>query len=144
VEARFRWNPGGPATDYDRACDIDDYAGLVPVGSGVGIVLGQDNIPATWQPLPNGGGILARLYTSETGEYPHALPPLPPDLTWESVGEFPTDGSPLVLFDSTEAGDEPPIFPSLPVDLAAGRYAVESSIFKHPQMELWLVRLRPT
>lgn len=144
IEAHFRWNPDGTATDYDRACDIDDYAGLVSVGPGAGIVLGQDNLPATWQAFPDGGGVLARLYTSESGDYPDRLPKLPPNLAWSAVGEFTTDGSPLVLFDSTESGDEAPIFPSVPIHLAAGRYAVEHAIFKHPQMELWLVRLRPT
>lgn len=143
IQATFRWNPDAPASDYDRACDVSGYAGLIPVGSGVGLVLGEDPLPTTWHPLPEGGILLVRLYTSETGNYPDTIPPLPTDLTWETVGDFSTDGSPLVLFDSTEPGDEPPNFPSVPVELAEGRYAVDSTTWKHPLMELRLVRLRP-
>ena len=143
IDARFRWNPDGPATDYDRACDVDGYAGLISVGAGVAIVLGEEPLPTTWQPLSDGGGLLVRLHTSETGDYPDTLPVPPPDLEWEAVGEFTTDGSPLVLFDSTESGAQPPIFPSLPIELAAGRYAVENAEWKHSLMELRLVRLRP-
>ena len=58
---------GRPASDYDRACDVDDYVGILQVGSGKGIVLGQDPLPATCQALPNGGLLIARLYTSEIG-----------------------------------------------------------------------------
>ena len=37
VEARFRWHdPNDPATDYDRACDVEDYLGLIEIGTGNG------------------------------------------------------------------------------------------------------------
>ena len=33
VEASFRWeNASAPATDYDRACDVEGYAGVIQVG----------------------------------------------------------------------------------------------------------------
>jgi hypothetical protein len=59
VEARSHWNPGGPATDYDRACDVPDLAGTVPVGAGEGLVLGDEPLATTWWLAPEiGGGIL--------------------------------------------------------------------------------------
>ena len=142
IEATFRWQPGQPATDYDRACDVNGSAGLLIVGDGLAIVLGNEG-PGTWQPLETGGLLLAQLYTTETGDLPEELPKLPDDLSWGLVGVFATDGSPLRVFDSTEAGDQDPVFPSIPVQLAAGNYAVESTRLDDPQMEVWLVRLRP-
>ena len=34
VEATFRCDPGGPATDYDRACSVAGWIGAIPVGRG--------------------------------------------------------------------------------------------------------------
>lgn len=36
------------ATDYDMACDIDDYIGLISVGDGNGIVIADDVPRSTW------------------------------------------------------------------------------------------------
>jgi hypothetical protein len=142
VEALFRWNqPTDAACDYDRACDVQDYVGILDVDSGSAIVLGQDPLPATWQALPGGGVVIARLYTSEVGT-PSSLPPLSP-LAWHEVGLIECDDSPLVLFDSTEVGWEEPVFPSLELKIAAGRYGVAHAKLATDKMELWLVRLHP-
>jgi hypothetical protein len=55
IEATFRWNPGGVATDYDRACDVRDYAGVIAVGSGEALVLADEPLPTTWLPGHRGG-----------------------------------------------------------------------------------------
>jgi hypothetical protein len=39
VEAAFRANPEGPATDYDRACDVSGWLGVIPVGRAQALVL---------------------------------------------------------------------------------------------------------
>jgi hypothetical protein len=144
IHAKFRWNhPDDPASDYDRACDVDDYVGILDVGSGQGVVLGQDPLPATCQALPNGGLLIARLYTSEIGT-PSKLPLPLPDLDWTRVGTVQYDGSPLVLFDTTDGGDEEPVFPSMSITLTAGQYMVEHAQFKNSELNLWLVRLART
>lgn len=141
IAARFRWNASdAPATDYDRACDIDDYVAILDVASSWGIVLGQEPLPATWQSMRDGSVLIARLYTSEIGT-PSELPDTG-NLEWTTVGFIDSDGSPAVLFDSTEVGWEEPVLPSLDVGLPAGRYAVEHATFAINAMELWLVRLR--
>lgn len=140
VQARFRWNdPADAASDYDRACDLDDYVGILDVGPASAIDLGQDPLPATVQPTEE-GLLIARLYTSEVGT-PGQLPQID-QLAWTEVGRVEHDGSPLVLFDSTEVGWHEPVFPSLDVGLEAGRYAVEHAAFANDEMELWVVRLR--
>jgi hypothetical protein len=39
VQAKFRYDPTEPATDYDRACDVEGYLGVVRIGRGRGLVL---------------------------------------------------------------------------------------------------------
>src|SRR5438270_663817 len=51
VEAKFRsHDPNDPATDYDRACDIKDYLGLIEIGAGKGLVLGGEPLSTAWWP----------------------------------------------------------------------------------------------
>lgn len=59
VEAQFRYDPTIPATDYDRACDIEAYLGLLEVGRGTTLVLGDEPLMTAWYPKSN-GGILIR------------------------------------------------------------------------------------
>src|SRR5690348_5768536 len=78
VEAQFRWNPNGPATDFDRACDVDDYVGLIDVGVGKGLVLGDETFMTTWLPLKD-GGILVRWVFGKNEESVLAAAKLVPD-----------------------------------------------------------------
>jgi hypothetical protein len=48
VQAAFRCNPQGPATDYDRACDCHGWLGVIPVGKGQALVLGGDDTMAAY------------------------------------------------------------------------------------------------
>ena len=140
--AQFRWNqPDDPPSDYDRACDVNDYVGILNVGAHQAIVLGQDPLPTAGQPLATGGLLIARLYTTEIG-LPATLPSIA-DLEWQPVGHVILDGSRVVLFDSTEPGWEDPVFPSVEFGLAAGRYNVEHTRYRDADVELWLVRLNP-
>lgn len=140
--ARFRWSePSDPPSDYDRACDVDDYVGIVDIGSQQAVVLGQEPLPATIVTRADGSLLIARLYTSETG-LPSRLPVVE-DVTWESVGSVTFSDSALVLFDSTDVGWEEPAFPSVAIELMPGLYAVEHARFGNHEMELWLVRLSP-
>ena len=142
VQATFRWDqPSDPPTDYDRACDVNDYVGILEIASFPAIVLNVEPLPTTWIPLPEGGILIMRLYTSEVG-FPSRLPNIE-SVEWTASGSIDSDGSPFVLFDSTETGWEEPAFPSLDVALSAGRYEVEHGRLVNPDMELWLVRLRP-
>jgi hypothetical protein len=50
VRARHRWDPSGPATDYDRACDVPGLLGVVRVGRGRGVVLADHPGAAAYYP----------------------------------------------------------------------------------------------
>jgi hypothetical protein len=62
VEATFRWaEPDAPATDYDRACDVPGHTGLIRVGDGEAIVLGDEAMATTcWDGRGAGPPMLAR------------------------------------------------------------------------------------
>ena len=59
VHARFRYggDPAAPGTDYDLACDVEGALGVIPVGAGFGLVLGDEVPMSTWLPLPDGTGV---------------------------------------------------------------------------------------
>lgn len=52
VNARFRWStePGAVATDYDAACDINELVGVISVGAGAALILGDEVPMSTWVP----------------------------------------------------------------------------------------------
>jgi hypothetical protein len=124
ISALFRWNAKEPrASDYDRACDVDDYVGVIAVGYGFGLVLGDVPASTRWMPEP-AGGILARWeYAESEAEMNAALAAVPERLPWEDKGTFTVVSSPLQLFNSAEPGDEV-ILPRLPIELAAASYDV--------------------
>src|SRR5262245_25391113 len=68
VEATFRCNPEGPATDYDRACSVAGWLGVIPVGAGQALVLSGDDTQAAYYRTADGQHYLLRwLYApSET------------------------------------------------------------------------------
>ena len=127
VEARSRWNPGGPATDYDRACDVTELVGTIQVGVGEGLGLADEPLATTWWPAPEiGGGILVRWeYADSDGAAGRWVTAIPGSLPWEPSVRFSFDKGPLVLFDSAEAGPDP-WGPRLEIGLLGGVYDVHT------------------
>ncbi|MET7287280.1 immunity 21 family protein [Streptomyces sp. NPDC005573] len=130
----------GPATDYDRACDIDGDAALLPVGDGTALVLGGE--PAATSYLPDHGvlvrwsaanseeellaGARAGLESAEWGS----------ELRWRIPG-------PVVLFDSAWPGEGLAGAEHLRVPLEAGTYAVRAA-YVQPEPETWIGLVRLT
>lgn len=56
ITATFRWgSPDDPASDYDRACDVDGYLGLIDVGDGQGLILGGEPDVTAWHAFAASG-----------------------------------------------------------------------------------------
>lgn len=129
VEARFRWNPGGPPTDYDRACDVDDYIGLIDVGGGKAIVLGDEPLMTTWLPLSDGGLLVRWVYADDEESLIATARRVPDDAYRDSGWTFSVDNSPLVLFAACESS-ESRIYPRMEFHLPSGRYRILTSEYE--------------
>ncbi|WP_328891073.1 Imm21 family immunity protein [Streptomyces sp. NBC_00316] len=139
--------------DYDRACTVDDLAGVITVGESTAQALVPADEPATSCYLPEHGVFLRRLAAdSATGLMAAAQTVLADRATpWKECGTRVSDG-PAVLMDSAEAGaDLSVVYPGggMPaqaaVPLPAGRWRVRATHTKADE-ENWvgLVQILPT
>jgi hypothetical protein len=131
-------------TDYDRACAIENYLGLISVGPGYGLVLGDEPMQTSWLPLPRErGGILIRWqWASDASAVVRALRQLSEELWQADNISFFKNQKPLLLFDAAYHGSD--IASSLAIELDAGQYRIESANYQ-PDKETSLVlhRLLP-
>src|SRR5438874_13557606 len=50
-------------SDYDRACEVNDYVGCMTVGPGQGLVLNDEPLITTWWSIPRArSGMFVRLH----------------------------------------------------------------------------------
>ena len=143
VRAHFRWNPDAAgASDYDRACDVRGYVGVLPVGGGWGLVVGDEPNPVCWLPTADGGTLARWVAADDDASVERALARIPEDLAWEPQGDFMVATSPSVLFDSAEPGEES-FGPRRTIELRPGSYDVEHATYvADSTTELSLIRLR--
>jgi hypothetical protein len=129
------------SSDHDRACDIDGYVGLLPVGDTRALVLGDE--PAATAYLPEHGTFVRRhAADAEAGslaDVPAALEAAVwgPEMEWRVPG-------PVVLFDAARPGSASRQADHIRVDLTPGHYAVRvADVSTGPETWLGLVRVRP-
>ncbi|MEG8274690.1 immunity 21 family protein [Streptomyces sp. AHA2] len=129
------------ASDYDRACEVDGQAGLLPVGDGTALVLGDE--PAATAYLP-GPGLFVRWCAADSEEELLASVPSAsataewgPELAWKVPG-------PVRLFDAAWPGTAIADTGQVRIALEPGTYGVRAARVR-PGPETWLdlVRLHP-
>ncbi|MGQ4416936.1 immunity 21 family protein [Streptomyces sp. SAS_269] len=128
------------ATDYDRACEVDGYAGLLPVGDSAALVLGDE--PAATAYLPDRGVFVRWSAAHSERELLAHVPAALDTAVWEPEVRWQVPG-PVVLFDAARPGGTVDRAGHLRVPLAPGPYAVAAA-YAQPGPETWLglVRLR--
>lgn len=141
VVAQFRSNRGGPATDYDRACDVDDYVGVIDVGNGKGIVLGDEPLMTTSEPVSDGGLLIRWVYAESENELIAAVDKLPAEAYEDSGISFIVDGPSLVLFAASEPGDVQ-IFSRIEINISPGYYRVSTGKYEDDKTSFISHRLR--
>ena len=141
VEACFRWNPDGPATDYDRACDIDDYLGVIDVGNGKGIVLGDAPLMTTWLPLPDGGLVVRWVFAEREEDLISSALNIPIDDYEDSGISLRISSSSLVLFAACESCEEL-LESRIEFDVAPGHYQILTCKYDSEELGLISHRLR--
>jgi hypothetical protein len=128
VEATFRCNPHGPATDYDRACSVNDgWLGVIPVGSGMALVVRGEDSAVAYYRTTRGEHFILQWYTgaSETALLDH-FHDVRIRLTIEGEVFFRHPGGKLLLMDSVDIPGQYLTPPSVFV-LPGGKYRVETS-----------------
>jgi len=148
VEARFRWHGdfSKPASDYDRACDINDYLGLLSVGTGFGLVLNDQPLRTCWFAISDSAGLLVRWdYADDENSVQDSLTKTPGDIWQPTEFSLEVKSGELVLFDSSHQGMEAmEACEFLSILLQPGLYSVDSSEYRPDERtSLLLHRLRP-
>jgi hypothetical protein len=140
VRANFRYDPDGPATDYDRACDVPGRLGVIRVGRGQGIVLAGDVTPAAYYPWDGGHYLLRRRYAPSEAELLAQVRRAAGSLPSEEVVVFRHPGGNLVLMDSSDI-PRSWCWPHAEFPLPAGRYRVSASHSESDEISFVVHRL---
>ncbi|MFG2948324.1 Imm21 family immunity protein [Streptomyces adustus] len=120
--------------DYDRACEVEGWAGVITAGAEAAAVLVLADEPATTCFLPEKQLFVRWLAADSQAELFAAAEAVmaDPDTAWDDGGLWVTDG-PAVLMDSAEAGADLGVdYPDggrpdqAPVELPAGRWRVRA------------------
>ncbi|MFJ5221188.1 Imm21 family immunity protein [Streptomyces sp. NPDC088354] len=138
--------------DYDRACAVDDLAGVITIGENGAQALVLADEPATSCYLPEQRAFLRWLAADSAAKLKAAAETVlrDPDTPWEECGTWVSDG-PAVLFDSAAAGGELNVeYPGggmpaqAPVLLPAGRWRIRA-VHTEADEDNWvgLVQLLP-
>ncbi|MFG2026868.1 immunity 21 family protein [Streptomyces sp. NPDC048825] len=128
------------ASDYDRACDVDGYIGLLPVGNTTALVLGDD--PASTAYLPEHGTFVRWCAAESERQLLAGVPAALDAAVWQREVHWDIPGA-VVLFDAAWPGNDAEKAGHLRIALEAGRYTVRAA-YAEPGPETWLglVQLR--
>ncbi|PBC66254.1 immunity protein 21 of polymorphic toxin system [Streptomyces sp. TLI_235] len=132
---------GSAGDDYDRACAVEGFIGLIEVGSAQALVLGDEPASTAYLSVQN---VFVRWSAAESEEAMLAsVEAAVRAASWESELLWQVPG-PVVLFDSAWTGAECHHQDHVRVALEAGPYAVRAA-YVEPDPETWLtlVQLRP-
>jgi hypothetical protein len=141
VESEGRWDPSGPATDYDRACDVDEAIANIDVGEGRGVVIGGEPAATAFLPTPTGGLLVRWVRAESEQEILHHLEGRSFETESDAVAMIEAHPGPLALFDAACPGGEIED-DKLVVDLHPGQYIVTAIGFEpDEQTSLMLVQL---
>ena len=134
------WSPpenGGDLTgefpsDYARACGIDDYLGMLEVGPGRALILGDEPMQTAFLPSHDGGIIVRWMYSEDEDSLWRAVGAVP-ESAWEITPhrvEVAQEG--ILVFDSAYPGDALPASlddgaaaPWIRIELSSGTYLVD-------------------
>jgi hypothetical protein len=134
----------GGVSDFARACDVDDYIGIIDLDEDRALVLGDDPFPTAFMPAPalGGGYFLRWLWGDDEEDAVSAVHRLrPEDWTAEDLVFDAGDGR-LSLFDSVHPGESAPR--RLDIRMGPGRYAVATAnVQPHPNLCLMVHRFIP-
>ena len=141
VQAKVRWDPDGPVTDYDRACDVEAPLAGIDVGAGSGIILGGEPAATTFLARPNGGLLVRWIRAESEGEVARHVEGRTFEPAGDDVALIEVRPGPLILFDAACPGYEVDA-DHIVIDLHPGRYMASAAKFDPDEStELVLITL---
>jgi Immunity protein 21 len=102
VQSKHRFDKTGPATDYDRACDVTGWLGVIRVGRGRGVVLADMPMSAAYYPWQRRHFILRWHYAPSEAALLAFFRSTVGGLVPEAEVRFRHPGGRLVLLDSSD------------------------------------------
>ena len=140
---------GDDDSDYDRACRIDDHLGLISVGPGEALVLGDEPFQTSWLQLPEvpGGTIVRWEYAPSKAAVLRSLSEVQGIVWSETNLVLNITSQKLMLFDAACPGSHPDCMETgclLVINLEPGEYSIKTGRFQ-PDKETSLIlhRLDP-
>jgi hypothetical protein len=95
-------------TDYGRACSVDDYLGMLEVGPGRCLVLGDEPMATTFFPTEDGGIIVRWIHGENEEDVIRAVQSVPEGAWKPTPHRFDVGTGRLLLSDSAFPGDDRP------------------------------------
>ncbi|KAB1145393.1 hypothetical protein F7R91_19670 [Streptomyces luteolifulvus] len=128
------------ASDYDRACEIEDHVGLLPVGDSAALVFGDE--PASTSYLADHNTFVRWCAADSEDELLAGVPAALATAEWEQEVRWDVPGT-VVLFDAAWPGHDSTRADHVRVALPPGPYAVRAAqVQPGPETWLGLVQLR--
>ena len=117
------------SNDYNRACAISDYIGLINVGQGKGLIIGDEPFPTLWLPQNKQEGLLVCWNYAENEEEVLKFCQKIPEKIWKATNlNLEVLKGPLILFDSAASGND--LLDSLSIGLIPGAYQIKTAIYE--------------
>ena len=142
VQASFRWNedPGSPASDYDAACSVDGLVGLVPVGAGEGLVLGDEVPMSTWIKREGfeGGVLVVPMCwpkADSDGRLVRAVRGVPTEEFVETGIRITSHSGVFVLFPACDSTPDR-VYPVCEVQVPPGTYSIRTAAVRQSGFDL--------
>lgn len=131
-------------TDYERACEVEDYVGLIDLDSEKALVLGDMPMETTWLQADENDGIIVCWNYADSRELVHGiLETISFNQNWEDTKiEMTFKTSEIILFDSAFSHDFFIEEESLKLNLNPGKYIIQTHFYEpDPKTSLVLHRI---
>jgi hypothetical protein len=126
IDAKARWDPARPATDYDRACDVEDPIAALELGAESALVIGGEPPMTAFVPRPDGGLLVGWIDGGSEQELLRYLEGREFESDTDAVAMIDVRPGPLLVFDAACPGVEVEE-DRLVLDLHPGRYMASAT-----------------
>lgn len=147
LELKKSWNGTGDEdegipSDYEKATQLVTKIGVLELGGGEALVLGDPEVTAYWA-LDDGGVFIQRIIGDDDDVVASVVDQALEGKDWTRLPfNFNSGKGKLALFDAAYSYQDSDEDERLKISLSPGTYQVEKCLAKGKDIELQLVRLR--